>query len=170
VIREGGAVEAPKGEVVMTTAQGDLALLQDPVAQALLESRQLARLAYTWTDGTPRVVPIWFTWTGEELVCASPPKAPKLKALAENGEVAVTIDDSSGWPYKALLVRGNATVEMYDDVVPEYAQSANRYLGSEQGEALVSQLRGRRMARVGVRPTWVAVLDFETRFPSALTV
>ena len=154
----------------MTTRQGDLALLQDPIAQELLGSRQPARLAYNWTDGTPRVVPIWFTWTGEEIVCGSPPRAPKLKALAESGEVAVTIDDSSAWPYKVLLVRGNATVEMFDDVVPEYAQSANRYLGPDQGAALISQLRGQPMARVGVRPTWAAVLDFETRFPSALTV
>jgi hypothetical protein len=35
---------------------------------------------------------------------------------------------------------------------------------------LLSQMRGQPMARVGVRPTWAAVLDFETRFPSALTV
>jgi len=53
----------------MTTQQGDLALLQDPIALELLASRQPARLAYTWTDRTPRVVPIWFTWTGDELVC-----------------------------------------------------------------------------------------------------
>ena len=35
-------------------------LLDDPVAQELLHSTNLARLAYTWHDGTPRVVPIWF--------------------------------------------------------------------------------------------------------------
>jgi len=103
----------------MTTAQGDLALLQDPIAQELLVSRHPARLAYTWTDGTPRVVPIWFTWTGDELVCGCPPKAPKLRALDAASDVAVTIDDSTSWPYRVLLLRGTATVEMYDDVVPE---------------------------------------------------
>jgi hypothetical protein len=154
----------------MITAQGDVALLQDPVAQELLGSRQPARLAYTWTDGTPRVVPIWFTWTGEEIVFGTPPRAPKLKALAENGDVAVTIDDASAWPYKALLVRGDSTIELLDDVVPEYAQAAERYFGPEQGAAWVSQLRGQPMARIGVRPTWAAVIDFETRLPSALTV
>ncbi|WP_328525478.1 pyridoxamine 5'-phosphate oxidase family protein [Kribbella sp. NBC_00359] len=154
----------------MTTAQGDLALLQDPIAQELLVSRHPARLAYTWTDGTPRVVPIWFTWTGDELVCGCPPKAPKLRALDAASDVAVTIDDSTSWPYRVLLLRGTATVEMYDDVVPEYEQSANRYLGPEQGAALLSQMRGQPMARVGVRPTWAAVLDFETRFPSALGI
>ena len=147
----------------MTTAQGDVALLQDPVAQELLGSRQPARLAYTWTDGTPRVVPIWFTWTGQEIVFGSPPRAPMLKAL-------VTIDDASAWPYKALLVRGHATVQFLDDVCPEYAQAATRYFGSEQGNAWVSQLRGQPMARVALHPTWAAVLDFETRYPSALSL
>jgi Pyridoxamine 5'-phosphate oxidase len=154
----------------MTAAQGDVSLLHDPVAQGLLGSRQPARLAYTWTDGTPRVVPIWFTWTGEEIVFGSPPRAPKLKALAEHRQVAVTIDDASAWPYKALLLRGDATVELLDDVGPEYVQAADRYFGTERGAAWVAQLRGQPMARVGVRPTWAAVLDFETRFPSALTL
>ena len=79
------------------------------------------------------------------------------------------LDDSSGWPYKVLLLRGTATVEMADDVIPEYALSAHRYLGPEAGGALLAQLKGQRMARVGITPTWAAVLDFVTRFPSALT-
>jgi hypothetical protein len=29
-------------------------------------------------------------------------------------------------------------------------------------------VRGRPMARITVTPTWVGLLDFETRFPSAL--
>ena len=46
-------------------AQHDpLALLQTPVAQTLLQSTIPARLAYTGRDGTPRVLPIWFHWTG----------------------------------------------------------------------------------------------------------
>lgn len=154
----------------MTTTQGDLDLLRDPVARALLDSRQPAHLAYTWSDGTPRVVPIWFTWTGEEIVFGTPPKAPKVKALAQRPDVAVTVDAAEAWPYKALLVRGTASVEMLDDVVPEYAQAADRYFGPEQGRAWLSQLAGQPMARVAVRPRWAAVLDFETRFPSALSV
>jgi hypothetical protein len=48
----------------MPTSQGDLELLNDPVARRLLASPVPARLAYTWTDGTPRVVPIGFHWNG----------------------------------------------------------------------------------------------------------
>ena len=57
----------------MPTEQGDLALLDDPVAQELLHSTNLARLAYVWRDETPRVVPIWFHWDGQEIVLGSPP-------------------------------------------------------------------------------------------------
>jgi nitroimidazol reductase NimA-like FMN-containing flavoprotein (pyridoxamine 5'-phosphate oxidase superfamily) len=74
--------------------QGSRELLNDPVASALLSSVNPARLAYTWTDGSPRVVPIWFHWTGEQFVLGSPPKAPKLKALAADPRVALTIDDT----------------------------------------------------------------------------
>lgn len=148
--------------------QGSLELLDDPIAGSLLHSTVPARLAYTWMDGTPRVVPVWFHWTGEQFVIGTPPKAPKLKALAANPRVALTIDDNA-WPYSVLLVRGTADVDMLDDVVPEYALSGGRYFGAEQGEAWVSTLRGRAMARIAITPTWVAILDFQTRFPSALT-
>ena len=77
--------------------QGSLTLLKDPVAEALLGSANPARLAYSWTDGSPRVVPIWFHWNGDQLVLGSPSKAPKLKALAADPRVALTIDDNS-WP------------------------------------------------------------------------
>ena len=54
--------------------------------------------------------------------------------------------------------------------MPEYAQAAVRYFGEEQGRAWVEQFPpGVRMWRIAVRPTWVEVLDFETRFPSALS-
>src|SRR3981189_3383127 len=126
-------------EGCMAVKQGELVLLQDPVAQELLQSTIPARLAYIATDGTPRVVPIWFHWNGREFVMATPLKAPKLKALAKNPKVALTIDDNS-FPHKVLLVRGTALLTLLDGVVPEYAVAAERYFGREQGKAWVTQL------------------------------
>jgi hypothetical protein len=155
----------------MPTKQGGLSLLDDPVAQQLLTSTIPARLAYNWFDGTPRVVPMWFHWDGKEFVLGSPGRAPKLKALRKNPEVALTIDDAAAWPYKALLVRGTARLEMVKGVVPEYAASARRYFGEEQGKQWVEQAGGMvsEWGRIAIRPEWVGILDFETRFPSALS-
>src|SRR5579862_6581466 len=135
--------------------QGSLELLNDPVSKQLMQSKIPARLAYVWTDGTPRVVPIWFHWDGEEFVLASPPKAPKLKALAVNPKVALTIDDNT-FPHKVLLVRGTATFELMDGIVPEYRMAAQRYFCEAQGEAWLQQLGGMvsRMARITIRPEW----------------
>jgi nitroimidazol reductase NimA-like FMN-containing flavoprotein (pyridoxamine 5'-phosphate oxidase superfamily) len=153
----------------MPSKQGDLSLLDYPVAQELLHAPIPARLAYTWKDGTPRVVPIWFHWNSEELVLGSPPQAPKVKILPDHSHVAVTID-STQWPYRALLLRGIARVEMVEGVTAEYAACAERYFGQEQGRVWVEQVRAMspRMARIAVRPTWVGLLDFQTRFPSAI--
>ena len=135
----------------------------------LLGSTQVARLAYTWSDGTPRVVPIWFHFDGEVITMCSPPLAPKIHVLADRPDVAITIDDERARPYRALLIRGRARVEMLGELAPEYEAAARRYLGDEQAEAWVAPLRGLPMARISVRPTWLCVLDFVTRFPSALS-
>ena len=154
----------------MKVKQGDLALLQHPASQELLHSKIPARLAYVWTDGTPRVVPIWFHWNGHELVMGTPSKAPKVKALAKNPKVSLTIDNNE-FPHKVLLVRGTARLETVDGIVPEYAAAADRYFEPEQARAWLAQLRTlvSSMVRVTITPEWVGLLDFKTRFPSALS-
>jgi len=154
----------------MPVQQGDLELLQDPISQELLQSKIPARLAYIAPDGTPRVVPIWFHWNEREFVMASPPKAPKLRALAKNPKVALTIDDNT-FPHKVLLVRGTASLKDVAGVVPEYALAADRYFGPEQGKAWIKQLGTMisGMVRITIIPEWVGLLDFKTRFPSALS-
>ena len=153
----------------MTMVKGGTELLQDPVAQELLASRIPARLAYDWTDGTPRVVSIWFHWDGTEIVMGTLPGAPKLKALQTGDRVAITIDTNDP-PNHILSIRGTAEVTQIQGVVTEYAQAAVRYLGSAQGEAYVGSLPPEiRMGRIAVRPDQVVVLDFETRFPSPVT-
>jgi PPOX class probable F420-dependent enzyme len=153
----------------MPVKQGGLDLLQHPASQELLASKIPARLAYVWTDGSPRVIPVWFHWNGKEIVIGTPPKAPKLKALAKDPRVALTIDDNV-FPHKVLLVRGTARLEPVSGVVPEYAMAADRYFGPEQGKAWVAQMGKmvQSMVRVTITPTWVGLLDFQTRFPSAL--
>ena len=69
------------------------------------------------------------------------------------------------------MVRGSARLEPVDGIVPEYATAAERYFGKQQGQAWIKQLEGMvpSMVRIGITPEWVGILDFKTRFPSALS-
>jgi hypothetical protein len=153
----------------MPTQQGNPALLNDPVAQKMLQSTVPARFAYNWSDGTPRVIPIGFHWNGAEIVLGTPPDAPKMKVLKDGDQVALTID-SDTMPYKVLLIRGPIRTDTVDGIAPEYAAMTKRVFGEEGGQAWLAQMAPicPRMSRVFIKPTWVGILDFESRFPSAL--
>ncbi len=153
----------------MPTKQGDPALLNDPVAQRMLHSTVPARFAYNWSDGTPRVIPIGFHWNGEAIVLGTPPDAPKMKVLKNGDQVALTID-SDTQPYKVLLIRGPIRIDLVEGIAPEYAAMSKRVMGEEGAAAWLAQLAPicPRMNRVFIQPSWVGILDFETRFPSAI--
>lgn len=160
----------------MNLPQGDLRLLESDIAKRLLASTVPARFAYVVEDGTPRVLPTWFHWTGEELVMPTFVAAPhirraaaRLKALRANPNVAVTID-TEDFPPNVLLIRGRVLVTEVQGIVPEYALAARRYLGEEAAAVYLAQVDqpGTVMARIALRPAWVGVIDFETRLPGSM--
>ena len=158
----------------MSVTHEDAAIMlrTDPVADALLHSRIPARLAYTWRDGTPRVIPMWVHWTGQELLMGAPPNAPKMKVLADHPSVALTIDGND-WPYQVLSIRGSASCRLVeqpvDETFPEYAAMARRYLGAGGGQEFLQAAPHRfaRWTRIAIQPEAVRILDFKQRFPSA---
>jgi hypothetical protein len=156
--------------------QGDVRLLDTEVAQRLLGATIPARLGYIAPDGTPRVVPTWFHWTGDELVMPTFVRAPhiarparRLAALGANPAVAVSIDTNTE-PPQVLQLRGRVTITEVDGVVEEYAIEARRRLPEEAATSLLAMVGrpGTTMARVALRPTWVGVLDFDTRVPGVM--
>jgi nitroimidazol reductase NimA-like FMN-containing flavoprotein (pyridoxamine 5'-phosphate oxidase superfamily) len=66
-------------------------VLSRPLSQEL-PARDLTRLAYVARDGTPRSIPIAFTWNGSEIVMCTTKNAPKLRALRHNPAVALTTE------------------------------------------------------------------------------
>jgi general stress protein 26 len=150
--------------------QGDVRLLDDPIAQRLLASTELARLAYVARDGTPRVLPMLFHWTDEEFVLPTFAGSHKVAALLANPAVAVTID-TAGPPPNVLLLRGRVDVTEVDGILPEYEQAQVRYYGPENAAAAIAEVAkpGVRMVRIALRPSWVGVIDFQTRFPGGGT-
>jgi hypothetical protein len=149
-------------------SSGGPELLSDPLAQQLLASTIPARFAYVWPDGSPRVVSLWFHWTGRDLVLATFGLAPKVRALRSGQPVALTIDTEAP-PNHVLSVRGRVDVREVRGVVHEYALAAERYLGHAAAAGYLGSLPAEvPMLRIAVQPERVVLLDFESRFPSAL--
>lgn len=154
---------------VDTLRQGDVGLLATETAQRLLVAAIPARLAFVAKDGTPRVVPINFHWTGEELVMSGFAPSKKVKAIRANPNVAITIDTDVA-PPEVLLIRGRAEVTDVHGLVPEYELAFRRGAPPEVADPYLAELRERKphMERIAVRPDWVGVLDFQRRYPSGM--
>ncbi len=145
-------------------------VLNRPTSQELL-ARDLTRLAYVAKDGTPRNVPIGFTWNGSHIVMCTAKNAPKLPALRHNPTVALTID-TEVHPPKILLIRGRAELDYVDGIPEEYVSANSTYeMTPEQRvewEAEVRSLYADGMVRIVVTPSWAKLIDFETTMPSAV--
>lgn len=141
-------------------------LMNDPVAQELIEAPIHARLAYNAQDGSPRVIPIGYSWDGQAFVMGSPTNAPKVAALAANPQVALTVD-TDAFPPHVLLVRGEAAVEVVPGVPDEFVEASRRFVGEDGLPAWEAGVRAlyKEMAIIRITPTWAKILDFETRLP-----
>lgn len=148
----------------------DITALSDPLAQELLHSPLAARLAYLGRDGLPRVVPVAFLWTGTRVVICTATTAPKVKALRERPQVAITID-RQGPPAQALFVRGRTDIDVVEGVPDEYIAASRKSHEGPDAEAIERHVRGvyPAMARLSVEPIWARVYDFGTsRVPGFL--
>lgn len=95
--------------------------------------------------------------------------ARRLAALRANPAVAVTIDTETE-PPEVLLLRGQVSITEVDGVMPEYAHQARLRLDDQAATGLLTMVDqpGTIMARIALRPTWVGVLDFQTRLPGVM--
>jgi Pyridoxamine 5'-phosphate oxidase len=146
-------------------------VLSDPLAQELLHSPLLARLGYIGADGAPRVVPVGYVWDGSTFIVCTAVQAPKVRALASNAKVALSIDtDTDTQPPHVLLVRGTATIEIVDGVPNEFLEASDKSLPRVQWPQFEAQVRSiyPQMARITIEPEWAKLLDFETRLPIAV--
>jgi Pyridoxamine 5'-phosphate oxidase len=132
-------------------------------AQELLTSPSAAHLAYIGKDGTPRVIPVGFFWTGDEVVIATATTSPKVAALSARPDVALAIDaGDTPDQARALSIRGQASVEIVDGVVPEYLAAARKTMDAETAAEFEQNVRGvsDQMARIAITPRWARYYDF----------
>ena len=142
-------------------------VLEKPISQEMLD-RDLVRLAYVAKDGTPRVVPIAFTWNGSEVVMCTTTNAPKLASLRRDPAVALTVD-TEVHPPKILLMRGEAVLDEVEGIPDEYLQMNGTYdMTPEQRVDWEAEVRSLydSMVRIVVKPTWAKLIDFDETLPT----
>jgi hypothetical protein len=140
-----------------------------PLSRELLD-RGIIRLAYVAKDGTPRNIPMGFTWSGSTLVMCTAKNAPKLIALRHNPAVALTVD-TEDHPPKILLIRGRAELDVVDGIPDEFlSMNGGTSMTPEQRVEWEAGVRALYdgMVRIVVTPTWAKLIDFETTLPSAV--
>ena len=144
-------------------------VMNRPISQELL-ARDVTRLAYVAKDGTPRSIPIGFTWNGSTIVMCTAKNAAKVRALRHNPAVALTID-TEVHPPRVLLIRGRAELDVVEGIPDEYLQMNGSYqMTPEQRVEWEAEVRSLYdgMVRIVVVPTWAKLIDFDTTLPSAV--
>lgn len=104
------------------------------------------------------MVPIWFHWTGEELVVATFSGSQKLRELSDGDTIAVTIDTDS-FPYRSLKLRGAITLEPNEGLADAYRMAAVRYLGPDTALRWCATLEGASQVAIRIRPVWASASD-----------
>ena len=134
-------------------------------AQDLLTTAPLAHVAYLGPDGTPRVIPIGFFWTGAQVVVCTAATAPKVAALSARPGVAVTIDaGETPDQARSVSIRGQASVEIVDGVPGEYLAGAGKVLDDEARVAFEQTCRQMydQMARITITLSWARYFHYSS--------
>ena len=108
-----------------------------------------AKLATVREDGSPHVVPVWFTLDGEHVIFTAGHTSVKVKNILRDGRVAICVDEDSP-PFHYVLLEGRAEVL---DVSVEAARSwgaiiGGRYMGRARAEEFGRRAEGEWVMRM----------------------
>src|SRR4029077_6144890 len=75
----------------------------------LLEDEPVVWLSTVRPDGSPHLVPIWFSWDGERLLIASKPTARKIANIRTNPKVMLALGEPEE-DFDVGLLEGTAEI------------------------------------------------------------
>ena len=114
----------------------------------LTSPARCAKLATVRADGSPHVVPVWFTLDGDDVIFTAGRSSTKVKNILRDGRVAICVDEDTP-PFHYVLLEGRAEV-LDPSVEAAYHWGSiigGKYMGAERSEEF-----GRRY---GVEGEWV---------------
>lgn len=107
-------------------------------ARELLSQTNIGNLGFHGLDGYPRVIPVWFNFTRDEIQVASPPGAYKIRCLRADPRAVLTVS-TSATPFRVVSATGQVEIDVIEE--PErirfVTDIATRYLGLDGGRAYI---------------------------------
>jgi nitroimidazol reductase NimA-like FMN-containing flavoprotein (pyridoxamine 5'-phosphate oxidase superfamily) len=101
-----------------------------PALKEFCDKQELLRLAYTDSDGFPRVVPVWFVAMDGDYCIGTYNTSAKWKAIEKNPRVGWVIDGGEKPSYKGVSLRGRAEEVTGDQRAKIYNEIGKKYFGS----------------------------------------
>jgi PPOX class probable F420-dependent enzyme len=111
-------------------------------AQYLLkwETKAIAFLALTLSDGTPQVTPLWFDWDGAHLIINTARGRVKDRVLKRRPKVALAIV-APGDLYRYLQIRGRVVAETEEGGYEQICRLNEKYHGRHEFAKRPGQVR-----------------------------
>lgn len=104
------------------------------------ETKAMAYLALTLSDGTPQVSPIWFDWDGTHIILNTARGRVKDKVMKKHPMVALTITPP-GDPGRYLLIRGRVVQETEEGAFDTICSLKEKYDGTRDFKKPAGQVR-----------------------------
>ena len=103
-----------------------------------IEKQELLRLAYTDSNGYPRVVPVWYVIVNNEYYVGTGAASAKRKAVEKDSRVGWAIDGGERPGYKGASFYGVAEEVVDSHLRAEiYRKLGEKYFGSDKAPKFV---------------------------------
>src|SRR3970040_337863 len=79
-------------------------------ADAFLRETRIAKLATLQENGAPTIIPVWFEWDGEVARVFTSRTSPKVRRIAADARVALSVEEPVGVHERWVTIEGTASI------------------------------------------------------------
>jgi uncharacterized protein len=113
----------------------------------------------TAPDGAPHAVPTWYEYRGGKVVFHTDATAFKYKCLQHDPRITFVVDTKKP-PYKCVILKGKATLEIKKNDDARGLRMSTAYLGARRGQAYHDTVKGHEVAVVTLKPERTISWDY----------
>jgi PPOX class probable F420-dependent enzyme len=128
---------------------------------ALLSQPHIAVVAVTAPDGAPHAVPTWFEYKGGKVTFHTDRTAFKYKCLEHDPRITLVVDTKKA-PYKCVVLKGTASIEIKKNDDARGLRMSIAYLGQKNGTRYHNTMKGQEVAVVTLKPSRIISWDYSS--------